>query len=213
MAKKKFYAVRVGRKAGVYNTWEECKAQVDKFPKAKFKSFSTYEEAEDFCKGLESSPETKKSKPKHTTKQISLFNDEPEQPIFEEAICVDASTRGYPGPTEYRLVFLSDRKVIYNSPIYENGSINLGEFIALVAAIRYVQEHRSNLPIYSDSKTAISWVRKRFVNSTFDLTQCPELAVEVKKAINYIQTHPPYEKIYKWDTAKMGENPADYNRK
>ncbi|MED2879583.1 viroplasmin and RNaseH domain-containing protein [Bacillus wiedmannii] len=44
----KFYAVKRGRKTGVFNTWEECKAQVDGFPGAVYKAFPTYEEAEKF---------------------------------------------------------------------------------------------------------------------------------------------------------------------
>ena len=42
----KFYVVFTGRKPGIYKTWEECKAQVDRFPSASFKSFPTHEEAE-----------------------------------------------------------------------------------------------------------------------------------------------------------------------
>lgn len=41
----KFYAVKKGRKTGIFNTWEECKEQVHKFSGCKFKSFSSYEEA------------------------------------------------------------------------------------------------------------------------------------------------------------------------
>ncbi|XP_054422665.1 ribonuclease H1 [Pteronotus mesoamericanus] len=40
-----FYAVRRGRKAGVFLTWDECRAQVDRFPAARFKKFATEKEA------------------------------------------------------------------------------------------------------------------------------------------------------------------------
>ncbi|XP_073073265.1 ribonuclease H1 isoform X1 [Manis javanica] len=40
-----FYAVRRGRKPGVFLTWAECRAQVDRFPAARFKKFATEEEA------------------------------------------------------------------------------------------------------------------------------------------------------------------------
>lgn len=46
---KKYYAVRIGREPGIYLTWDECKAQVDKFPGAIYKSFKTMEEAEKFA--------------------------------------------------------------------------------------------------------------------------------------------------------------------
>ena len=46
MAKKKYYAVQVGRIPGIYGTWEECKAQTDGVSGAKHKSFLSLEEAE-----------------------------------------------------------------------------------------------------------------------------------------------------------------------
>ncbi len=45
MPKAKYYAVLTGRRPGIYRTWEECKAQVDKFAMALFKSFKTEKEA------------------------------------------------------------------------------------------------------------------------------------------------------------------------
>lgn len=45
MAKKKVYAVRKGRKTGLFNTWDECKEQISGFSGAEYKSFSTQDEA------------------------------------------------------------------------------------------------------------------------------------------------------------------------
>lgn len=44
----KFYAVKMGRKEGIYTSWDECKEQVNGFPNALYKSFSTYEEAKSY---------------------------------------------------------------------------------------------------------------------------------------------------------------------
>lgn len=44
----KFYAVKVGRKTGIFATWEETAAQVANFPNNKFKKFSTLQEAKEF---------------------------------------------------------------------------------------------------------------------------------------------------------------------
>lgn len=52
MAAKKFYAVKKGKVTGVFKTWEECKASVDGFPGAEYKSFTTVEEAKAYV-GLE----------------------------------------------------------------------------------------------------------------------------------------------------------------
>ena len=44
----KYYAVKNGRKPGIYKTWDECKAMVDKFPGAVYKSFKTLGEAKEY---------------------------------------------------------------------------------------------------------------------------------------------------------------------
>lgn len=44
----KFYAVRVGRTPGIYNSWDDCKAQIDGFSGATYKSFKTAAEAAEF---------------------------------------------------------------------------------------------------------------------------------------------------------------------
>ena len=48
---KKYYAVCAGRKPGIYDNWEETKAQVDGFKNAKFKGFTTKEEAIAYLNG------------------------------------------------------------------------------------------------------------------------------------------------------------------
>lgn len=44
----KVYAVRKGRQTGLFETWDECKEQVSGFPGAEYKSFQSYDEAEDY---------------------------------------------------------------------------------------------------------------------------------------------------------------------
>ncbi len=46
--KKKYYAVKNGKKTGIFMSWDECKAQVDGFSGAIYKSFSSEEEALEF---------------------------------------------------------------------------------------------------------------------------------------------------------------------
>lgn len=51
MAKKNFYAVKVGKTPGIYKTWDECEANVKEYPGAKYKGFKTLIEAEDYING------------------------------------------------------------------------------------------------------------------------------------------------------------------
>ena len=48
MAKKKFYAVKQGRKTGMFLTWDDCKKQVMGYPGAIYKSFGTEAEAKEY---------------------------------------------------------------------------------------------------------------------------------------------------------------------
>ncbi len=48
---KKYYAVRRGRKTGLFATWDDCRAQTDGFPGAVFKSFPTEEAARAWLTG------------------------------------------------------------------------------------------------------------------------------------------------------------------
>lgn len=57
----KFYAVRKGRKPGIYSTWSECEAQVKGFPQAEYKSFRQRADAESYLQGNEVSNLKKKS--------------------------------------------------------------------------------------------------------------------------------------------------------
>ena len=51
MSKKKFYAVKKGKRVGIYNTWDECKSQVNGFSGAEYKSFLTMDEAKEYVYG------------------------------------------------------------------------------------------------------------------------------------------------------------------
>ena len=49
----KYYAVRIGRNPGIYQTWDECKRETMGFKGASFKKFSTREDAEAFINEIE----------------------------------------------------------------------------------------------------------------------------------------------------------------
>ncbi|XP_011345692.2 ribonuclease H1 isoform X2 [Ooceraea biroi] len=53
--KMPYYAVAKGRKPGIYATWDECSAQVNKFPGSIYKKFVTESEAQNFIKERSSS--------------------------------------------------------------------------------------------------------------------------------------------------------------
>ncbi|NLY20494.1 MAG: reverse transcriptase-like protein [Tissierellia bacterium] len=54
-----YYAVKKGRKPGIYGTWAECETQVKGFSGAVYKKFNNLKEAESFIDGVEKNTEAK----------------------------------------------------------------------------------------------------------------------------------------------------------
>ena len=75
MAKKKFYAVKVGKIPGIYSTWNECEAQVKGVSGAKYKSFATLKEAEEFLTKEEAMKREYAIKKLPRAKKLKLISD------------------------------------------------------------------------------------------------------------------------------------------
>lgn len=120
-------------------------------------------------------------------------------------IAVDVGTSGNPGFTFYRLVDIETKEQLAYAEI-GHATNNIGEFLALCHGIHYVLSNKLNLPIYSDSQTAISWVKKKKTNSKFDHPR-------LKTAEKYLESLKTVPIFAKWLTKEWGEIPADFNRK
>ncbi len=211
MAKsKKFYVVWEGVKPGIYNSWDECKAQVFGFEKAIYKSFSNLEEAE---KAYKESPwKHLNSKSDKKTKIDNIFLSE--KNIISKSIAVDAACSGNPGLMEYRGVFVSNNEEIFHKGPWEDGTNNIGEFLAIVHALAYQFNNGENLPIYSDSINAIKWVEKKKCNTTLKQTnRNKEIFEMIERAEKWLNKHTWTNKLLKWNTRSWGEIPADFGRK
>jgi len=83
MAKIKFYAVRVGRKPGIYRSWADCQTQIDHYSGAQYKSFPNREAAEAFLAGSTAAtrpvqrkqPKTTKPEASAVTADIIVYTD------------------------------------------------------------------------------------------------------------------------------------------
>ena len=211
MSKKKFYVVWNGHKKGVFTSWNVCKKQINGFEGAQYKSFSSLDEAEiAFSKKYEDY----KGK---STKKPSLSSSEKEKygrPNLE-SISVDAACSGNPGKLEYRGVLTHNKKEIFIKGPYRKGTNNIGEFLALVHGIALLKsKNKENIPIYSDSKIAMSWVQKKQckTNLHFDASN-KDLLELIKRAENWLKENTFNNPILKWETKAWGEIPADFGRK
>ena len=155
--KKKFYVVWAGHKPGIYSSWDEANSQIAGFSGAKYKSFSTAKAAEEAFKepaDMHYGKGPKKSKtPKRSREELV------EMGVDMTAIAVDAACKGNPGPLEYQGVDLeSDIDLFHVGPMAE-GTVNIGEFLAIVHALALLQNGPgAQRAIYSDSRIGISWV-------------------------------------------------------
>lgn len=212
LAKKpKFYVVWKGRKTGVFETWAEAEEQVKGFETAQYKSFESRKEADDAFKGnyWQSVQKTQNGATGKSSKSAALVG----KPL-QESISVDAACAGNPGKLEYQGVETSTKRVLFAMGPFPEGTVNIGEFLAIVHGLAFLQKHNSNLPIYSDSKTAISWVKNKAVKTKLERNaKNEELFQLVDRGILWLQNNKYSNKILKWETEFWGENPADYGRK
>ncbi len=207
--KKKYYVVWVGSKTGVFETWAECLLYTKGYPNAKYKSFSTRYEAEDAFMGVEHIPSTKKK----SEPAIRDFSKIPE--IILDSIAVDAACSGNPGKTEYRGVITSSSEEIFRMGPFEGGSNNIGEFLALVHGIAQMKkEGKNDKVIYSDSKIAMGWIRKKKCNTKIERTrENAKLFHLVDRGEKWLKENTFSNPLVKWETKKWGEIPADFGRK
>lgn len=211
--RRKFYVVWAGHSPGVYDSWEECKLQTANFPGARYKSFDSQIEAVEAYRG---NPEdymniframSQRAKP--------IVNYEAIPEIVRGAIAVDAACSRNPGPVEYRGVDIATGRQLFHVGPLAGGSNNMGEFLAIVHALAMLTKAgRGDITIYSDSRTAMAWVRNRKAKTTIAPTpenaRIRELVARGEAwLLNNVYTNP----ILKWDTDRWGEIPADFGRK
>lgn len=95
-----------------------------------------------------------------------------------------------------------------------NGTNNLGEFLAIVHSLAYLKRKGSSQTVYSDSRTAMKWVREKKVATTLERNESTkEIWNLVDRALAWLQTNTYDNKVLKWDTKAWGEIKADYGRK
>jgi len=209
MAKKqkKFYVVWKGHKPGVFETWAECQKQVSGFSGAEYKSFLTktaaWEAYKSQSKNFIGKPVARSGS---SRRKIG-------QPIME-SISVDAACDGAPGNLEYQGVDTKTGKLLFAEGPFPEGTNNVGEFLALVRAAYELKKQGSEKPIYSDSRTALAWVRNKKANTKLAKTgRNDELFRRIANAEKWLAENEISNPILKWETEAWGEIKADYGRK
>ncbi len=200
--KQKYYVVWKGRRTGIFVTWEECSAQVKGFTGARYKAFPSRLEAE---KAFRNGPGKAVTLEERITSR--------EKPLLQ-SYSVDAACSGVPGPLEYRGVVTRTGEEIFHEGPFQNGTNNVGEFLAIVQALQWLKRRKLSEPVYSDSATAIKWVRRKACRTTLvqDSTNA-KLFKLIARAEQWLRENEIQNVILKWETQEWGEIPADFGRK
>ena len=211
MAKQKYYVVWDGVTPGIYTSWTECQLQVKGYDSAKYKSFDNREEAE---RAFASSPYAYIGKnAKKKTADSPTPPDTLPAAVIENSLAVDAACSGNPGPMEYRGVHVASRQEIFHfGPM--KGTNNIGEFLALVHGLALLKQKGFDMPIYSDSANAISWVKQKKSKTKLPRTaETEKLFGLIERAEKWLKENKYSTPILKWETKQWGEIPADFGRK
>ena len=141
----------------------------------------------------------------------------PKAPVgkpINESLAVDAACSGNPGDMEYRGVYTATGQEIFHIGPLKKGTNNVGEFLALVHGLALLKQKGSNLPIYSDSRNAISWVKKKKCKTLLEREPVNEQIFDlIERAEKWLNTNTYTTTILKWETSVWGEIPADFGRK
>ena len=206
MAKKRYYVVWNGIEPGIYSTWQECEAQIKGVKQALYKSFDTIEEAE---KAYSSSPYNYIGS---KAKEIKMPKELPAT-VLRNALAVDAACSGNPGMMEYRGVYIGTGEEIFHfGPIF--GTNNIGEFLAIVHGLALLKQKGLDIPIYSDSRNALLWVKQKACKTKLPRDNSSEdLFGYIDRAEKWLRGNSYTTTLLKWETDQWGEIPADFGRK
>lgn len=209
-SKNKFFVVWEGRDPGVYTSWEECKKQIHGYGNAIYKGFETEAAAKEAFLSPCWDYIGKNAKAK---KPDAALITEYGMPVME-SLSVDAACSGNPGDMEYRGVYTKTGEQVFHQGPFPQGTNNIGEFLALVHGLALLKQKNLSIPIYTDSKTAMAWVRKKKAKT--ELERCPRneyLFELIARAEKWLTENEYSTEILKWHTEVWGEIPADFGRK
>jgi ribonuclease HI len=186
---------------------------------AQYKGFATREEAEKaLTEGAEKHIKPRTTNKSHNTNTISIkdlsASEMQQHGVILPALAVDAACSGNPGKMEFRGVIADTGTEVFHRGPYVGGTNNIGEFLAIVLGLAYLKKHQLPWVLYSDSKTAIAWIKQKKCKTQLEWNaHNQDLLLAVRAAEKWLLENTWTTTIYKWETEKWGEIPADFGRK
>ena len=123
-----------------------------------------------------------------------------------DGIATDAAHSIKRGITEYQGIDLTTGNRIFYKNL-GNQTVNIGEFLAVVEAAKYIIENDYQPRIiYTDSMTALTWFRNKSTASTKNNHNLVKAEMFLKALSADIDTI----EVRHWDNRSWGETPADF---
>ena len=208
----KWYVIWVGEEPGVCDSWAECESWVKNYPGARYKAFNTQAEAVEAFRNDPTEMDVLRTIACAPKQQVN-YDAIPD--IVHDSIAVDGACSGNPGMMEYRGVDVPTGAELFRRGPFADATNNIGEFLAIVHALATFHENgNTHTAIYTDSRTALAWVRNRKCNTKLEHTdRNARIFGIIARAEKWLLTHTWSNPIIKWNTKEWGEIPADFGRK
>ncbi|MBO4804324.1 MAG: ribonuclease H family protein [Muribaculaceae bacterium] len=210
--RRKWYVVWQGTEPGICDSWAECELRVKGYPGARYKAFDTQEEAVEAFRNDPGEMEILRAIAR-APREFVNYDAIPD--IVHDSIAVDGACAGNLGMMEYRGVDVPTGAELFRQGPFADATNNIGEFLAIVHALAlFHNQGNDHTAIYSDSKTALAWVRNKQCRTKLARTDANAHLFEIiARAERWLATHTWPNAILKWKTSEWGEIPADFGRK
>lgn len=190
----KFYAVRKGRTPGIYNSWDDCKKQIDGFSGATYKSFKTAAEAAEFMgwgqSALLDSNRTVDKRVNNVKTQLSIEEENGNNTTLDNVAYVDGSYNVATGEFSYGVVmFHNGQEYRFNKKFNEPGLASMrnvaGEIKGAEAAMEYAYKNgMGTLTIYHDYEGIAKWPLKEWAANKEGTKAYQEFYNNIKKYVD-----------------------------
>lgn len=223
MTSKGYYVVFSGIQPGIYETWDECQEQVHRYPGAKYRKYTTREEAEDAYRDGPGDYYQQRSDDSNSRGFGLNFGFEQEAPgrPIETAMCVHVKLKKSLIEYVYDWNFALGKKDLkrYTTDRTVSGmSQDLAEFDALVYGLMYLSRMNMPYPIYTESDTAKQYVENfraaLFLNQRdlWIVQNNSAIQTQIKKKVNWLTYNRNHNEVKKWYTQYWEPSPAASNK-
>ena len=179
---QKYYSVRQGRCTGVYLNLSDAEEQIKWFPNADYEAFNRIEKAEQYLNGNDAA-----------TKGLQRGPN-------EQDVCTWAHYSKDKNGITIRTLKLRGRIFLINKAIPVETPVDVAEFLALAATLKFCTENGIGGKIYSTNLVALSWVKNLTDGPVFSEEDLPgALLGLINQAVDWLKVNRPHNSYGGWD--------------